>query len=310
MTDERQSEVKQGSEAIPFSEFLESTPPSVETRISDLTETVSGPNDSQWYELLQPELQLHCASEACNGTRFFRCHWASNGALGLKAEEPNYIYLAYVCSNCKKQSKIFSLMVVADRIGNSGMCCKFGEYPVYGPPTPARLIKLIGPDRETFLKGRRCENLGLGIGAFVYYRRVVENQKNRILDDILRVAEKLNASQDIVAALNAAKEETQFSQALASVKETIPQALLINGHNPLGLLHSALSDGLHKRSDEDCLDMAKCVRIVLGELSERLGLVLKDEAELKNAVSKLAQVKKASGRAKQGTGGPHPPSKP
>jgi hypothetical protein len=69
----------------------------------------------------------------------------------------------------------------------SGECYKLGELPVYGPPTPARLISLIGPDREIFLKGRRCGNLGLGIGAFVYYRRVVENQKSRILDEIIKV---------------------------------------------------------------------------------------------------------------------------
>ena len=37
------------------------------------------------------------------------------------------------------------------------------------------------------MKGRRCGNLGLGIGAFVYYRRVVENQKSRILDEIIKV---------------------------------------------------------------------------------------------------------------------------
>ena len=43
---------------------------------------------------------------------------------------------------------------------DSGACYKFGELPEYGPPTPARLIKLIGPDRELFLKGTRCENQG------------------------------------------------------------------------------------------------------------------------------------------------------
>jgi hypothetical protein len=38
--------------------------------------------------------------------------------------------------------------------------------------------------------GRRAENQGMGIGAFAYYRRVVENQKNRIIAEIKRVAEK------------------------------------------------------------------------------------------------------------------------
>jgi hypothetical protein len=71
----------------------------------------------------------------------------------------------------------------------------------------------------------------------------------------------------------------------------MPQALLINGHNPLTLLHSALSDGLHDQTDEHCLEIASSVRVVLGELSERLSQALKDEAELNNALSKLMNVK-------------------
>ena len=81
--------------------------------------------------------------------------------------------------------------------------------------------------------------------------------------------------------------ETRFSQALANVKGSIPQALLINGHNPLLLLHSALSDGLHARDDAYCLEQASSIRVVLEELSERLSQALKDEAELNKALSHL-----------------------
>jgi hypothetical protein len=53
------------------------------------------------------------------------------------------------------------------------------------------------------------------------------------------------------------------------------------------LLHSALSDGLHQRSDEQCLEIASSIRVVLAELSERLAQALKDEAELNKALSRL-----------------------
>jgi hypothetical protein len=46
------------------------------------------------------------------------------------------------------------------------------------------------------------------------------------------------------------------------VKHGIPQARLINGHNPLTLLHNALSAGLHEQSDETCLELAQAVRVV------------------------------------------------
>ena len=83
--------------------------------------------------------------------------------------------------------------------------------------------------------------------------------------------------------------DSPLSTALASVKDAIPQALLINGHNPLTLLHSALSEGLHNQTDEYCLEIANSVRVILAELSDRLGQALKDEAELNHALSKLIQ---------------------
>jgi hypothetical protein len=80
---------------------------------------------------------------------------------------------------------------------------------------------------------------------------VVENHKNQILDEVIRTAKKIKASQ-MVEMLEAAKEETQFSKALASVKDAIPEPLSVNGYNPLTLLHSALSVGLHLQTEEEC----------------------------------------------------------
>jgi hypothetical protein len=168
---------------------------------------------------------------------------------------------------------------------NAGQCYKFGEYPTYGPPTPTRLLRLFGKDREIFLKGRRCENQGLGIGAFVYYRRVVESHKDQILDEIIKVANKV--APDLVPKFEEAKKQNQFLSAIETVKDAMPQALLINGHNPLTLLHSALSEGLHAQTDEQCLQLAHAVRVVLGDLAERIGQTLKDEAELNAAISRL-----------------------
>jgi len=286
MTEKNEASVQETTPAISFSEFLESTQPGVVTAIDGLTKAryynsggISG------YGLSTPEIQLHCSHDACNGVRFFRP--APNSSVDITDSTYKYLYLSYTCSNCQKSEKTFSLAATRNKGDESGKCYKFGELPQYGPPTPARLIKLIGPDREMFLKGRRCENLGLGIGAFVYYRRVVETQKNRILDEILKVSHKIGATPEQLKKLEAAKTETQFSKALSEVKDALPQSLLVNGHNPLALLHSALSEGLHGQSDEHCLEVASSVRIVLGELSERLAQALKDEAELNRALSKL-----------------------
>ena len=140
------------------------------------------------------------------------------------------------------------------------------------------------------MKGRRCENQGLGIGAFAYYRRVVENQKNRILAEIIRVAQSISAPAETISALQGAQNEPQFSKAIDGVKSAIPQRLLIDGQNPLTLLHSALSKGLHYQSDEVCLELATDIRVVLAKLADLLRQALKDERELKEAVGRLRRL--------------------
>lgn len=280
------ADIKEATTLIPLSEFLESTPPGSVTSVSSLAEhtTYSGGNYAG-HLFCAPDIQLHCPHDACNGMRFFR--FSGRERSRVPDDNWRYFYASYKCSNCQQTEKTFSLAAQRDKGDESGRCYKFGELPGYGPPTPARLMKLVGPDRELFLKGRRCENQGLGIGAFVYYRRVVEGQKNRILDEIIKVSSKLSAPAEALAKLEAAKKESRFTQALGDVKGAVPQSLLINGHNPLLLLHTALSDGLHERTDEHCLEIATSVRVVLAELAERLSQALKDEAELARALARL-----------------------
>ncbi len=168
---------------------------------------------------------------------------------------------------------------------------KIGEAPEFVSTTPTRLIRILENEREYYLKGRRSENQGMGIGAFAYYRRVVENQKTQIFDEIIKVAKSTGAPKDFIESLRTAKSENQFTRAVDSVKAGFPQVLLIDGHNPLTLLHSALSEGLHAKTDNDCLELAHSIRIVLTELAERLGEILKDQSELKAAVSNLMSKK-------------------
>lgn len=167
------------------------------------------------------------------------------------------------------------------------MAIKSGEMPSFGSPVPSRVVSLIGPDREIFLRGRRAENQGLGVGAFAYYRRVVENQKGLLIGKIAEVAKRLGGSPGVLEILEQAARETQFSKAVEDVKAAMSHALLIDGHNPLTLLHSALSEGLHAKTDEDCSEIATSIRVILTELAECITITLKDEAESKQALNNL-----------------------
>lgn len=264
-----------------LAEFLESAPPDFAEEVRDRGTARPGAAGSSWY-LNRPDLQLYC--ENCDG---YRTYFSLDGDLYL-SEDVNYKFMRYGCRNCRSTATAKTFALVVQGRGSRGVVQKLGELPPFGPPTPPRVFQLIGEDyRKLFLQGRRAENKGLGIGAYGYYRRIVEHQKGRIIDEIRRVAEKLGESAEMVKTLSEARTETQFSSAIEKIKDAIPRSLLIDGHNPLTLLHNALSEGLHELTDEECLRLATSIRVVLIELADRISAALKEEAELKSAVSAL-----------------------
>ncbi len=276
-----------GAAAAPemdLKKFLESVPPGRWVKVKNLARQTTRFGATNLEATLQA-LELFCPAESRDGIRFF----APTDSLDwLKSQVLRETFVEFRCRNCQGSRKTFALWLLLGKDGEKGEVFKLGEVPAFGPPTPARLISLIGPEKDYYLKGRHAENQGLGIGAFVYYRRVVENQKDRIFDDILKVSEKIGAPKELLAQLTAAKAETQFSKAVETIKQAIPQALLINGHhNPLMLLHSALSEGLHDKTDDQCLELATSIRVVLTELVERMANALQGKAELNAAVGKL-----------------------
>lgn len=275
-------------EIISFADFLERIPPNDEKMVNDCLRKITNPT---WGGFNAPDLKLYCPSEGCKGDRYFSCYEYPDN-INLKNDE--FITIKYICKNCNSYTKTYSfLKKPLDNDKKELKLTKLGEYPRYGNPIEPKLIRLIGTDdKDTFFKGRQCENQGLGIGAFVYYRRVVENQRNRILDNIIKVSKKLNFPKEKISIIENAKNENQFSKSIKMIKDTLPESLFINGHNPLTLLHSALSDGLHDRTDEHCLDLAQDIRIVLTELSLKLSHAVKDNQILNKSLSRLMNVKK------------------
>ena len=269
---------------IKFEEFLANTPPHSRT----LLDSRLGDLDEVGVYARRPDIKIHCVTDECvdKGLLTFRCLQARSVSGAFTTEVAVY---KYVCPNCRVFQKLYTFVYFTE--SEKQYCIKLGEYPNFGPPLPARLKNMFGSDRELFMKGRRCENQGLGVGAFSYYRRVVEQQKNRIFDQIIKATKVLEPSSELIAELEAAKKETQFSKSLLKIKAALPQTLLIHGFNPLDSLHNALSEGLHAGTDEECLELASGIRLVIVELSGKLNAALSDNKELSDAMTRLNNIK-------------------
>ncbi len=266
-----------------FKEFLERTHPSVTKPVHDFWEEIVGYKSENERRVTFSDIRLHC--RRCEGERTFRALESTHDYMWRMSKINTHP--VYRCGDCLQETKIYALHISFDENGGSNIY-KYGELPAFGIPVPNRLLRLFGKeDSNLFMKGRQCENLGYGIAAFAYYRRVVENHRNDLFDEIIKVCQTVGASAELIGELNAAKNEISFSKSMEKIKTGLPEGLLIGGDNPLNALHGALSVGLHNETDEDCLGYAQAVRLVLGDLVDRIALLKQENKKLANAVQRL-----------------------
>lgn len=285
----------ESSETTSWAGFLESCPPGQERQVTDFSRARgSGAGGAPpGRDVCLPTLQLHCPSDHCGDLRFFNAI-SRNPTVG---KSPTRFFIQYQCKNCGESTKLYAIVAFPSegQADASAIVYKLGEMPSYGPPVPPKVLQMAGSDRELFLRGRRAENQGLGIGAYAYYRRVVENQKDRLVSEIADVAEMEGADESTVSQIRSAKGDFRFGRAVEKVGDAIPETLYIEGHNPLVLLNNALSAGLHDGTEEQCLQLAGDVRVVLTELASRLGELVENQQELKGAVGRLMNDELVSG---------------
>jgi hypothetical protein len=248
------------------------------------------------YIAFPAEIHVNCEHEKCGGVRRHTKKDESERSIGSSV----YAYVTYVCTNCTSRMKVFGLKAWWNgKKQHSGMCAKIYQEPPFGQPIPKRLFHVIGEaNREYFLQARRAIARGLGIGAYGYYRRIIENTKFDLVGSVLEVAEATNASAAQIELLKKAQKEKQFSKTIDILRDVsaIPAALLIDGHNPLALLHDALSEGIHELSDAECLERAQDAEIILCEIANRMQIAVTEQKTVKAALASVLKRKSAGGK--------------
>ena len=296
-------------ESHTLEEVLSSLPPGREYNVHGLVEFKLGESPSSTAKSVKvflPEISLDC--DTCGGKRTFK----GFGQAVLSKFEPldrwmNKCFVTYQCKMCDGNFVTYALGIDVGDIESphkvshrffgkttekilygSGKITKFGQWPPFGPSTPAKLLGLFdGSSKELYLNGRRAESQGLGIGAHAYYRRVVENSRTRLLEKIIEVAKLVDAPTTAVKQLENAVKETRFAESMKLAADALPKALIIGEQNPLTVLHKATSKGLHEETDAVCLAKAQAIRKVLVWMIEAIDGILKNRKEVENAIKEL-----------------------
>ena len=269
---------------LKWEEFLQSESIPLNATVTGALVSIGG----GLFTVAAPPLDLHCSSERCLRTMAF------DGKCSMSVDsEGGAALLYYHCRHCGGSMQVMGVALLPSTPVGSGAypiaeASLFGVFPPRGPRVPPRLQKLFGEDRGLFMKGRTAEAHGFGLGAYAYYRRVVENQRDRLIDAIIGAARKAGAD-DVVPHLETAKREQQFTKSIELLRDAFPRQLYIEGHNPFTLLHGPLSSQLHAGTDEEALAMATAIRTVLSALVEKIADVMKEHSGLTDAINKLQQ---------------------
>jgi hypothetical protein len=168
------------------------------------------------------------------------------------------VRLVYQCQSCRSFSRQFQVYISPDL----DYVYKFGQYPEWEIKMDKNLEKTLGKHSKTFRKGLVCESQGYGIGAFSYYRRITEEIIDELLESIVELVES-DKQTEYKAALDKTKKTRVTQEKIDLVKDLLPTILRPSSMNPLGVLHSELSEGLHAETDEKCLENASHIRDIL-----------------------------------------------
>lgn len=277
-----------------FAEFLEGAGPNQEVTCASAGKEFSTAQGPRLDVDVPKRIDLYCRQ--CKGMRgFFTRTSDFEIYVGYGADK----FLTYQCKDCESIFKVYALRIRALK-GMQAVFRKYGENPPFGPSYNARVGELLGTDDHLYRKGLDCEAEGMGIGAFAYYRRVLESQRAALFDRVIMVAERLSASVDLVQALRKARDERQFTKAIDAIKAGPLQAIYVNGHNPLTLLYDAISDGLHGQTDQENMEIAQTIRLLLADLTARLDNLLADHKGVEDGVNRLLKAQ-ADRKARQQT---------
>ncbi len=235
-----------------------------------------------WSKLPTPAIHMDCL--VCQSSQTFNMaekYWGNDTFSQNDHVHGEVKEIRYKCTSCNRFIRIFSVYFgygKPNREGYSNLYLeKVGQYPAWSIEIDKELEKILGTKAEFLKKGLINESQSYGIGAFGYYRRIVEE----IIDELLGMIEVLVDPGEKKAydeALEKTKNTRVAQEKIDLVKDLLPVSLKPDNINPLGVIHSALSEGLHSLSDEECMKQAEIIR---GSLTFLVNQVIKTKNESK-----------------------------
>ncbi len=163
---------------------------------------------------------------------------------------------------------------------------KVGQLPSF-EISPDKIVEKYLTDEDIVNYKKALINLSVsyGIGAYSYFRRIIENEIKRIIEDISTI--DFEGVDKIKKAMESYKIDHQMSNLINVVNDFLPKSLMELGDNPIKLLYAQLSEGIHAFSDEQCLKKAELIDKVLTYVIKKVNEEKYQLLDVKEAMKKL-----------------------
>lgn len=207
-------------------------------------------------------LKLFCA--VCNlETRWQTSLKKQGSTRGMEVIEKHkfgFCTKMYRCKNCGRCSVTYYFGWYDET--SCSVFYKVGQYPQLEERVSQNLAKALDADDvKAYKNAVRLRNFNLGIAAVAYMRRVVENRMNDLLEILHEAARVHGASAELLARHEEVMKEKRFAVKIDYAGDLLPANLRPEGKpNPMAILHELASDGLHSKSDEECVDIFDACR--------------------------------------------------
>ncbi len=222
-----------------------------------------------------------------------------------QSDFPSGEVLRFICHLCRQKEVIFVILrgyvQSASGQGWDHIIEKIGQSPAPSIAISRPLAKHLGTTADLYKKALICRNQGYGIAAVAYMRRIVEDKTDELIDIVADQARERGLTEKDVEGILTAKKEQTYSGKLKVAGEVIPASLRPGGANPFGTLFGLLSDGLHDRTEEECVGIADEIREVFEYVFENLRTQIEDEKRFRERMSKL--MSKANPKGESGLHG-------
>jgi hypothetical protein len=202
---------------------------------------------------------------------------------------------SYGCRNCGNSTVNYCFIWQEHQSHN--IFVKIGQYPELEERVPDTLKNALdGDDLKLYKNALRMRNFNLGVAAVSYMRRVIENRMNDMLEILHETAISHNAPAELIARHQEMKAEKRFSAKVEYAGALLPASLRPSGKpNPMAVLYELASDGLHAKSDEECVDIFDACRRTFEYVFGKLRVETEDAKNFVTGMSVLAEKRANAG---------------